>query len=128
MIDDEADVLYKKINWNHLVYALSNFSTIVSVLITGEKDARSRVLNVASGVSYNIPFLPEYKSLKNRAEKIITRLTLYSDWGLDDHYRESLFRMRNKTASKLARDIYGIYCDLLLIREQREHDKREGKE
>jgi len=83
---------------NYIYYIQSKFKDAVEVLITGEKDVRSRVQKAYYMFWYiQINEYPEDIGKKVESiTKILTRLLGREGYILDDNFR----KMKNKTASK----------------------------
>ena len=91
-------------------YIQGKFKDAIEVLITGEKDARSRVQK-AYYLFWHIQLNEYPKDIRKKVEsinKILTRLPGREGYILDDNFR----KMKNKTASKAAKMIYGVYLDI----------------
>lgn len=97
--------------FNKIYYIQEKFKSAVEVLITGEKDARSRV-ETAYYIFWHIQ-INEYPedTIRKKVEsitKLLTRLPGREGYILNDNFR----KMKNKTASKAARMIYDVYLDI----------------
>ena len=95
---------------NYIYYIQGKYKDAVEILITGEKDARSRV-QTAYYIFWHIQLNEYPESIRKKVEsitKILTRLPGREGYILDDNFR----KMKNKTASKAAKMIYDVYLDI----------------
>src|SRR5690554_2071173 len=99
-----------KSDLNYIYYIHEKYKDAVEVLITGEKNAKSRVQD-AYYRFWHIQ-LDEYPEiLRKKVEsitKILTRLSGGEGKILDENFR----KMKNSTASKAAKIIYDVYLDI----------------
>jgi hypothetical protein len=96
-----------KSNLDYIYYIQKKYKDAVEILITGEKDARSRV-QTAYYLFWHIQLSEYPESIRKKVEsitKILTRLSGREGYILDDNFR----KMKNKTASKTAKIIYEVY-------------------
>jgi len=95
---------------NYIYYVQGKYKDALEILITGEKDARSRVQK-AYYMFWHIQLNEYPEGIRNKVKsitKILTRLTGREGYILDDNFR----KMKNKTASKAAKMIYDVYLDI----------------
>jgi hypothetical protein len=99
-----------KSDLNYIYYIQKKYKDAVEILVTGEKDSRSRV-QAAYYIFWHIQLNEYPESLRKKVElisKILTRLPGREGFMLDDNFR----KMKNKTASKAAKMIYDVYLDM----------------
>lgn len=97
-------------NLNYIYYIQKKYKDAVEILITGEKDSRSRV-QAAYYLFWHIQINEYPENLRKKVEsitKVLTRLSGREGYILDDNFR----KMKNKTASKAAKMIYDVYLDI----------------
>ncbi len=95
---------------NYIYYIYEKYRCAVEVLITGEKDARSRV-EAAYYLFWHIQLSEYPEDIRKKVEsitKLLTRLPGREGYILNDNFR----KMKNKTASKVAKMIYDVYLDI----------------
>lgn len=95
---------------NYIYYISRKYIEAVEILITGEKDARSRVQK-AYYKFWIIPLNEYPESIRMKVEsitKILTRLPGREGYILDDNF----YKMKNKTAAKVAKMIYDVHLDI----------------
>lgn len=95
---------------NYIYYIQGKYKDAIEILITGEKDARSRVQKAYYKI-WTIQLNDYPESIRKKVEsitKILTRLSGREGYLLDDNFR----KMKNKTASKAAIIIYEVYLDI----------------
>lgn len=99
-----------KSNLDYIYYIQKKYKDAVEILITGENDSRSRV-QAAYYLFWHIQLNEYPESLRKKVESItkaLTRLSGREGYILDDNFR----KMKNKTASKVAKMIYDVYLDI----------------
>lgn len=95
---------------NYIYYIQGKYKDAVEILITGEKDARSRV-QTAYYIFWSIQPNEYPESIRKKVEsitKILTRLPGREGYILDDNF----YKMKNKTAAKVAKMIYDVHLDI----------------
>lgn len=95
---------------NNIYYIQGKYKDAVEILITGEKDARSRVQKAYYTI-WTVQLNDYPESVRKKVEsitKILTRLPGRGGYILDDNFG----KMKNKTASKAAKIIYDVYLDI----------------
>jgi len=96
--------------FNYIYYIQGKYKEAVEILITGEKDARSRVQKAYYTI-WTIQLNDYPESVRKKVKsitKILTRLSGREGYILDDNFR----KMKNKTASKAAKIIYDVHLDI----------------
>lgn len=95
---------------NYVYYIHGKYKDAIEVLISGEKDARSRV-EKAYYTFWHIQLNEYPEHIRKQVEsitKLLTRLPGREGYILNDNFD----KMKNKTASKAAMMIYNVYLEL----------------
>jgi hypothetical protein len=95
---------------DYIYYIQGKYKDAVEILVTGEKDARSRVQKAYYTI-WTIQLNEYPENIRKKVEsitKILTRLPGREGYILDDNF----WKMKNKTASKAAKIIYEVHLDI----------------
>jgi len=108
------------INWNHAVYMLGKLSDVVHGLVIGCGDARARLREMGPAIFSVVPgMLPATAGIRAQVERAHAALTRYpsefpGSWACEREaaYEPTLRRIQNRTASRIASDLFGAWLEL----------------
>ena len=109
-------------NINHAVYMLGKLTDVIIVLVEGEGNAKSRLLEASHRLSRVKPYmLPVMDEIREDVEWAFAELTKYREKSryvlLPEDYPGTIFddtihRIKNRTASKIIGKLFGAWMRL----------------
>ena len=122
------------INWNHVIYALGKLTDVIIILVEDGGDARWR-LRVAGRKILKVKpsMLPSTADIRQRFEGALSALTKYHDLIeyalLPNDYPGTIFdstlnKIRNRTASKVIGNLFGVWMDLQALYFENECERK----
>jgi len=109
-------------NINHAVYMLGKLTDVITILVEGEGNAKSRLLEASHRLSRVKPYmLPVMDGIREDVEWAFAELTKYRKESryvsLPEDYPGTVFddtihRIKNRTASKIIGKLFGAWMRL----------------
>lgn len=103
-------------NKNEIIYLNEKLSTLIYNLLIDEGNSKQRLKNNLLNFhrAFSLKFPCEIESKKTKVIKKLTKFpkVFFADSIVMNEYENTLFKIRNSTASKIISDIYEIKLDI----------------